>query len=69
MIPSSGGKKVFRSLILLGLVLLIGTTGYMILERWHFLEALYMTVITITTVGYGETRSLDGEGRVFANGR
>jgi voltage-gated potassium channel len=65
IIPSSGGKKVIRSLIMLGLVLLIGTMGYMIIEEWHFLEALYMTVITITTVGYGETRNLDGQGRIF----
>ena len=65
MIPSSGGNKIIRSLISLGLVMLIGTTGYMVIERWHFLEALYMTVITITTVGYGETRNLDGQGRIF----
>jgi voltage-gated potassium channel len=65
MTPSSGGRKVIRSLIMLGLVLLIGTMGYMIIEEWHFLEALYMTVITITTVGYGETRNLDGQGRIF----
>ncbi len=32
MFPSSGGKKIIRSLIMLGLVLLIGTMGYMIIE-------------------------------------
>jgi len=65
MIYSSGGKKIIRSLTMLGMVLLIGTMGYMVIEEWHFLEALYMTVITVTTVGYGETRNLDGQGRIF----
>ena len=65
MITSNGGQKIIRSLILLGLVLLFGTMGYMVLEGWNLLDALYMTVITITTVGYGETRTLDGHGRLF----
>lgn len=66
MIPSSGGKKIIKSLILLGLVLLFGTMGYMILEDWQLLDALYMTVITITTVGYGEIRTLHEHGRLFS---
>ena len=43
----------------------IGTAGYMQIEHWRFLESLYMTVITITTVGFGEVRPLDSAGRVF----
>ena len=50
---------------MLGLVLLTGTIGYMIIEGWHFLDSLYMTVITITTVGYGEIRKVDELGRIF----
>ena len=65
MIPSSGSKKIIRSLILLGLVLITGTMGYMLIEGWHLLDALYMTVITITTVGYGEIRKVDEQGRIF----
>jgi len=66
MIPSGSGQKIIKSLILLGLVLLFGTMGYMILEDWQLLDALYMTVITITTVGYGEIRTLHEHGRLFS---
>lgn len=65
MIFSGGAKKVVRGVIMLGLVLMIGTMGYMIIESWNFLDALYMTVITITTVGYGEIREVDEPGRIF----
>ncbi len=47
------------------LLMTIGTTGYMRIEHWRFLESLYMTVITITTVGFGEVHPLHSEGRVF----
>lgn len=43
----------------------IGTGGYMILEGWPFLDALYMTVIVLTTIGFAEVRELDDAGRVF----
>src|SRR5206468_3070059 len=47
------------------LVVIAGTAGYMHLEHWRPLEALYMTVITITTVGFNEVHPLHSEGRVF----
>ncbi len=51
--------------MMLVLVILVGTVGYMAIEGWHAFEALYMTVITITTVGYGEVRTVSEPGRVF----
>jgi voltage-gated potassium channel len=55
--------------IWLGVVLgamVIGTTGYMILDPgWRLLDALYMTVITLTTVGFKEVNTLDDAGRVW----
>ena len=46
-------------------VLLAGTLGYMLLEGHSMLEALYMTIITVSTVGYGEVKALSETGRVF----
>lgn len=45
-----------------------GTAGYMLIEGWSLLDALYMTVITITTVGYNEVHPLSTAGRVFTIG-
>ena len=50
---------------LLFFTLLAGTAGYSIIEDWAPFDALYMTVITLATVGYGETHPLTSAGRVF----
>jgi voltage-gated potassium channel len=65
VVLSQGTRNVLRGIFLLFLVLGAGTIGYMLIEQWGFLDALYMTVITITTVGYGEIRQVDGAGRIF----
>lgn len=43
----------------------MGTTGYVSIEGWTVLDALYMTITTITTVGFGEIKPLSPFGRVF----
>jgi voltage-gated potassium channel len=42
-----------------------GTVGYVVIEGWPWFDALYMTVTTLTTVGFGETHPLSREGRTF----
>ena len=53
--------------ILIGLVVLptIGTAGYCWIEGWSLVDALFMTVTTLATVGYGEIRPLSTPGRIF----
>ncbi|NVM21993.1 MAG: potassium channel protein [Desulfobacterales bacterium] len=46
-------------------MLLVGTMGYMFIEGWPFMDALYMTVITLGTVGYNEVRTVSPGGRIF----
>jgi voltage-gated potassium channel len=59
----------FRDIaVLLVLVHLLGIAGYVLIEGWSLFDALYMTVITLGTVGYGETRPLTDAGRVFTIG-
>jgi voltage-gated potassium channel len=47
-------------------ILVVGAGGYIVIEGWPFLDALYMTVITVTTVGYAEVRPLSTGGRIFS---
>ncbi|MFC1979893.1 potassium channel family protein [Chloroflexota bacterium] len=47
-------------------IIVAGTAGYVVIEGWPFLDALYMTVITITTVGYAEVHPLSAGGQVFS---
>ncbi len=51
--------------ISLGGVFLTGTLWYKFMEGWSWEEAAYMTVITLTTVGFGETNPLSRQGRLF----
>ena len=57
--------NVVRAAIVLVVVTIAGTVGYMLLEGWTFLDALYMTVIVLTTIGFREVRELDDSGRIF----
>ncbi len=58
-------KRLLLSGLLIFLMVALGTAGFIIIEGWNFLDALYMTIITLTTVGYGEVHNLSSEGRIF----
>ncbi|MDX1615899.1 MAG: potassium channel protein [Candidatus Promineifilaceae bacterium] len=51
-------------LLVVGVVTL-GTIGYVVVEDWSLVDAFYMTVITLSTVGFGEVRPLSEAGRLF----
>ncbi|RAM51798.1 MAG: potassium channel protein [Hapalosiphonaceae cyanobacterium JJU2] len=58
-------KELMLGAIALACVFLIGTLWYALVERWSWEDAAYMTVITLATVGYGETHPLGDRGRLF----
>lgn len=58
-------RNVIFATVMLALVVSMGTVGYMILEKWDFLDSLYMTVITLTTVGFGEIHPVSDNGRIL----
>ncbi len=56
----------FRNAILvLFFIIIIGTSGFMLIEGWNTVDALYMTIITITTTGFEEVHQLSKEGEIF----
>jgi len=56
---------MWKPVFLILLIILIGVIGYHIIEGWPFLDSLYMTVITIFTVGFKEVRTLSPTGKIF----
>lgn len=58
-------SKVRYALLLLFLIEIIGTAGYLLIEKYSLLDSLYMTVITVATVGFQELQPLSDTGKVF----
>ncbi|HIJ69165.1 MAG TPA: two pore domain potassium channel family protein, partial [Deltaproteobacteria bacterium] len=62
---SATGRRMTVLVILSILLTAFGTAGYMLVENYTFIEALYMTIITLSTVGFAEVHPLDNAGRIF----
>ncbi len=58
-------KGIIISLIILIVIMFTGVLGYILIEHYPFLEALYMTIITIATVGFREVAPLSQHGKIF----
>lgn len=58
-------KRLLYPLAAVVLIVLAGTLGYCLIEGWSWFDSLYMTVITLATIGYGETHPLTQAGRAF----
>lgn len=57
--------RLLQPLFILLLIILIGIVGYIIIEGYSFLEAIYMTTLSVTTVGFSEVKPLSDGGRIF----
>jgi len=57
--------KLLLAFLLIFLVISFGTLGYMFIEGWTLLDSLYMTIITLASVGYKEVHDLSFNGKMF----
>ncbi|HEV2029756.1 MAG TPA: potassium channel protein [Candidatus Dormibacteraeota bacterium] len=55
------------AVVLLGVIILYGIAGYMLIDGWNMLDAFYMVIITISTVGYTEIHPQSAAGRIFTS--
>ncbi len=62
----SPSRRLLWGIIALAIIVATGTVGYMLIQGWSFIDALYMTIITITTVGFNEVHPLSDGGRIFS---
>ena len=67
MIRQLSIRKLVYALALMLVSITLGVSGYMLLEHYTLREAFYMTMITISTVGFQEVRSLSPTGQVFTS--
>lgn len=58
-------SRIVQGMTILLAILAVGTAGYSSIEGWGLLDSLYMTVITIATVGYREVGDLSENGKIF----
>ncbi len=58
-------QRIIPPIIVIVGVVSFGTIGYTVIEGWAVFDSLYMTIITLTTVGYEEVHSLSRAGRYF----
>jgi K+ transport systems, NAD-binding component len=55
------------AVVLLGVIIVYGVAGYMLIDGWNLLDAFYMVIITISTVGYSEIHPQSAAGRIFTS--
>jgi len=58
---------LFLGVVLMGIWTLVGTVGFSLIEEWSLFDSFTMTILTISTVGYGEVHPLTRPGRSFAS--
>lgn len=58
-------SRLYKAIFFTSLILLIGVLGYLLLFDYSIVDAIYMTVITVTTVGFGEVHPFSPEEKIF----
>ena len=57
--------RLLQPFIILHAIITVGVIGFIVIEKYNFLEALYMTTISVTTAGFQEVRPLSNAGKLF----
>lgn len=63
--PKSSRLQLIRATSILAGIVCIGTSGFYFIEGWSFFESFYMSIITLSTVGFQEVHTLSDAGRIF----
>ena len=58
-------QQITLAIIISSVIVIIGIIGYMTIEKWSFIDAAYMTAITLSTVGFSEVNGTSTAGRIF----
>ncbi|MEM9987663.1 MAG: potassium channel protein, partial [Bacteroidota bacterium] len=59
-------RRIYTALLLLAVVSVLGVSGFTLIEGYSLVDAIYMTVITMSTVGFGTVRDLSANGKLFS---
>lgn len=60
-------RRLLRIALVFALIFLLGGVGYALIEGWSWVDAFYMAIITVTTVGFAEVHPLTPAGRLFTS--
>jgi voltage-gated potassium channel len=60
-------RRLLNIVLIFAAIVLVGGVGYVVIEGWSWIDAFYMSVITVTTVGFGEVHPLTSAGRLFTS--